>query len=101
MRKCPNCAEVNINESLFCKHCGHCLMAPDPEEARRSAAAQTEHPKLHEGIDFHDSPIAKKSRVYGLKRRPQTAPSVIGGWVLILNMLAFFLMSEIVYLVTR
>ena len=30
MRKCPNCAEENITESLFCKSCGRVLLPPDP-----------------------------------------------------------------------
>jgi hypothetical protein len=102
MRKCPDCAEENISESLFCKHCGRCLLAPEPEEGLRSRATQTEHQETPEGIDFHDVAIIKKSRVYTLKRRDQTAPSVIGGWVLLVNLIAFILIAEIVsYIVPK
>jgi uncharacterized membrane protein YvbJ len=102
MRKCPNCAEENINESLFCKHCGRCLLAPDPEEGQRSTAMYTERHKTPEGIDFYDGHILKKSRVARLKRRYQTEPSVIVGWLLLLNLLVFTLMSEIArYIVSR
>ena len=102
MRKCPDCAEENINESLFCKHCGRCLLAPDPEEGQRSTAAQIEHPKTHEGIDFDDGPIVKNLGVLRLKRRHQIAPAVIQGWLLLLNLLVFILMSEIVrYIFTK
>jgi hypothetical protein len=95
MRKCPDCAEENINESLFCKHCGRCLLAPDPEEGQRSTATHIEPHKIREGIDFHEGDIVKKSRVASLKRRHQTAPSVIEGWLLSLNLLVIILMFEI------
>jgi hypothetical protein len=95
MRKCPDCAEENISESLFCKHCGRCLLAPDPEEGQRSTTTHTEHHKTREGIDFHEGHIVKKSRVASLKRRHQTEPSVIEGWLLVLNLLVFILMYEI------
>jgi uncharacterized membrane protein YvbJ len=102
MRKCPNCAEENMNESLFCKNCGRCLIAADPEEVQRSTATHTEYYKTPEGIDFYDRHRVKKSRVYSLKRRHQTVPSVMAGWLLLLNLLAFVLMSEIArYIVNR
>jgi hypothetical protein len=96
MRKCPDCAEENINESLFCKHCGRCLLAPDPEMDQWSTATHTEHHKTHEGIDFYDGHIVKNSRVASLKSRHQTVPSVIGGRLLLLNLLVIILMSGIV-----
>src|SRR5918996_2526163 len=96
MRKCPDCAEENINESLFCKHCGRCLLAPDPEMGQWSTATHTEHHKTHEGIDFYDGHIVKNSRVASLKSRHQTVPSVIGGRLLLLNLLVIILMSGIV-----
>jgi|GEM_PF-5208165 hypothetical protein len=96
MRRCPDCAEENINESLFCKHCGRCLLAPDPEEGQRSTATQIEPHKTHEGIDFDDVHLVKNAGVLRLKRRHQIAPSVIQGWLLLLNFLVFILMSEIV-----
>ena len=96
MRKCPDCAEENINESLFCKHCGHCLLSPDPEVRQWSTAMHTEHHETREGIDFHVGHIANKSRVYTLKRRHQAEPSVTMGWLLLLNLLVFVLMAEIV-----
>src|SRR5688500_15739780 len=55
MTKCPDCAEENINESLFCKNCGRCLLAPDPERGQRSIATHTEYHETHESIEFYDS----------------------------------------------
>jgi hypothetical protein len=96
MRKCPDCAEENIYESLFCKHCGRCLLAPDPEEVQRSIVTQIEHHKTHEGIDFGDGPMVKNSGVLRFKGRHQIPPSVIQVWLVLLNLLVFILMSEIV-----
>jgi len=96
MRKCPDCAEENINESLFCKQCGHCLLSPDPEEVPWSTATHTEGYKIPESIEFYDVQIIKKSGVASLKRRHWTAPSVIEGFLLLLNLLVLFLMFEIV-----
>lgn len=95
MRKCPDCAEENINESLFCKHCGRCLLAPNPEKGRRSTVMLIEHHTIPEGIDLHDGHIVKKSRFANLKIRRQGGPSGIEGWLLILNLLVFILMLEI------
>ena len=95
MRKCSDCAEENLNESLFCKHCGRCLLVPDPEEVQRSTATHTEHHETPEGIDFSDGHIVKKSRAARLKIRHQTGPLVILGWLLLLNLVVFILMSEI------
>jgi hypothetical protein len=101
MRKCPNCAEENINESLFCKHCGRCLLAPDPETGHWSIAMHTEDHTTREGIGFYVGNVVNKSSVARIKRRHQTGPSVIGGWLLLLNLLVIFLMFEIAYIVTK
>jgi hypothetical protein len=103
MKKCPNCAEENIFESLFCKHCGRCLLSPDPEVVKWSIATEIELHKTQDGLDFHEDHLAKKPVVvYSPKRRPQTRPAVIEGWLLLLNLLGFILMFEIVrYIVTR
>jgi len=102
MRKCPDCAEENINESLFCKHCGRCLLAPDPERGQRSTATHTEHHETYESIDLYDGHIVKNSRVASLKGRQQTVPAVIQRWLLLLNLAVFILMFEIVrYIVSR
>jgi hypothetical protein len=101
MRKCPNCAEENINESLFCKHCGRCLLAPDPEKGQWSIAMHTEHHTTREGIGFYVGNVVNKSSVARIRRRHQTGPSVIGGWLLLLNLLVIFLMFEIAYIVTK
>ena len=95
MRKCPNCAEDNISESLFCKHCGRCLLAPEPEKGQWSTTTHTEHHKTHESTDFSDGHIVKNSRVARLERMQKTAPSVVGGWLLVLNSLVLILMSVI------
>ena len=102
MRKCPDCAEENINESLFCKHCGHCLLAPDPEQVQRSIASQIEDRQTQERIEFDDDHIVKNLGILRLKRRHEIPPSILQGWLLILNLLVFILMSEIVrYIFTK
>jgi hypothetical protein len=101
MRKCPDCAEENISESLFCKHCGHCLLAPDPEVIRWSLATHTEQQTTPEGIDFNDGHLVKKSRPVALRIRRPREPFVIGGWLLLLNFLVLTLMSYIVMMVIR
>jgi hypothetical protein len=97
MRTCPGCAEENTYESLFCKHCGRCLLAPDPEEIRWSTAIYTEPAKTPtpEGIDFDALQIVKNSRVTWLQPRQQTAPVVFARRLLLLNLLAFLLIIEI------
>ena len=95
MRKCPDCAEENISESLFCKHCGRCLLAPDPEVARLATATHIELHETREDMDFHNGQMVKKPIAYSLKRRHQTRPAVIEGWILFLNVLVFILMFEI------
>lgn len=102
MRKCPDCTEENITESLFCKHCGRCLLTPEPEMVQLAIAAHPEHPETPEDIDSDDRPIAKRPLVYSLKRRHQTRPAVTQGWLLLTNSLFFILMFEIVrYMVSR
>ena len=102
MRKCPDCAEENMNDSLFCKHCGRCLLTPEPEMVQLSTAAHTGHPETLKDITFADHPIAKKAMVYSLKRRHHPRPSVTQGWLLLMNSLIFILMFEIVrYMVSR
>ena len=102
MRKCPDCTEENINESLFCKHCGRCLLTPEPEMVRLATATHTEHHETPEAIVSDDRPIAKKTLVYSLKRRHQTRPAVTEGWLLLTNSLVLILMFEIVrYMVNR
>ena len=98
MRKCPDCAEENIYESLFCKHCGRCLLAPDPEEVRWSIATPYTEPAktpTPEGINFDDIQIVKNSRVAWLQPRQKTAPAVFAWRLLLLNLLAFLLIIEI------
>jgi hypothetical protein len=93
MRKCPDCAEENVNESLFCKHCGRCLLAPDPG---RSTTTHTEPHITWERSDFFDDPIVKNSIVARTPRRHQTRLSVMNIWLLLLNLLVIILMSEMV-----
>ena len=94
MRKCPDCAEENLFESLFCKHCGRCLLAPDPIKGQRLTATHIEHPKTPEVIDFFDGHIVKNSSFARLKIRHRTGLSVYG--ILLLNLLVVILMSEII-----
>jgi hypothetical protein len=96
MRKCPDCAEENLNEILFCNHCGRCLLSPDPEERQRSTAMPIQHLQIGEGIAFLDGPIAKPSAAAGLKRKTRADPAVTERWLLVLNLLALILMLEIV-----
>ena len=98
MIKCPDCAEETINESLFCKQCGRCLLAPDPEKGQWSTATHTEDYITYEGIDINDGHIVKNSGVARLKRRQRTAPAVIQRWLLLLNLLVLVLMSQILFI---
>ena len=96
MRKCPDCADENNLESLFCKQCGRCLLAPDPERVQWSIASYTEVPKAPEHIDFFEAPIETIPIVTLLKRRFQLEPSLTTTWLLLLNLLVLILMYEIV-----
>jgi hypothetical protein len=95
MRICPDCAEENINENLFCQHCGRCLLSPDPEKLQPLTAAQTEHFQTPEDISVYDASIAEKTRPLKLKRH-EPELSVILGWLFILNLLIIILISGIV-----
>ena len=95
MRKCPNCAEENVYESLFCKHCGFCLLPPEPERVRWSIATHTEHHQTHEGIDLDVRQIVESSRVANLKRRRRAVPSVFGVGIILLNVIVIILVSQI------
>jgi hypothetical protein len=119
MRKCPDCAEENINESLFCKRCGRCLLPPDPTKidlsnsrspgagplvvreelelwVQRSAATHIEHHKTPEGIDFFDSLIVKNSGAVRLKRRRRAGLSVYREPLMLLTLLVVILISHII-----
>ena len=119
MRKCPDCAEENIIESLFCKRCGRCLLPPDPikidlpnsrspdaeppvvqEELQlriqRSAVTPIEHLKTPEGIDFSDSLILKKSGAAREKRRRLPGLSVYRKPLMLLNLLVVILITHII-----
>lgn len=119
MRKCPDCAEENINESLFCKRCGRCLLPPDPikidlsnsqspgagppvvrEELQlwiqRSATTHIEHDKTSEGIDFSDNLLVRKSEAAMLKRRRRTGLSVYRKPLMLLNLLVVILITHII-----
>ena len=119
MRKCPDCAEENINESLFCKRCGRCLLPPDPikidlsnsrspdtgppvvqEEVQllvqRSTATHIEHHKTPEGIEFSDSLILKKSGTTREKRRRLPGLSVYRKPLMLLNLLVVILITHII-----
>jgi hypothetical protein len=102
MRKCPDCAEEISNESLFCEHCGRCLLAPDPELGRQLTAMHTEHYQTTEVIDFDDGNIEEKSPTIKLKRSHQIEPSARVGWLVFLNLVIFTLMAQIaLYIVSR
>jgi len=119
MRKCPDCAEENINESLFCKHCGRCLLPPDPikidlsnsrspgavplvvpEELQlriqRSAVTHLEHHETPKGIDSFDSLVLKKSGATREKRRRQPGHSVYRKPLMLLNLLIVILITHII-----
>ena len=100
MIKCPDCAEENIFESLFCEHCGRCLLAPDPAKVHWSTVTHTERPKPREGIDFYDGPVKGNSRLARLERGHQTATPVIAGGLLLLNLLVIFLVAQIMIYLT-
>jgi len=101
MRKCPNCAEENNFESLFCKQCGHCLLAPDPERIQWSIThpqepiLPPEPPKTPERMVFIEDTIANLPIITKPKRRFQIEPSVAISWLLVLNVLVLIIMYEI------
>jgi hypothetical protein len=103
MTKCPNCAQENMNESLFCKHCGRCLLEPDPEVVQRLIAMPTEHDETPEAIAFSDGYLVEQPRAARLMvGRHQTAPGVIQGRLLVLNLLVLIFMFEMVrHIITR
>ena len=119
MRKCPDCAEENINENLFCKRCGRCLLPPDPIKidlsnsqspdadplvvpkevqlwVQRSAATHIEHHKTPEGIDFSDSLLVRKSEAAIEKRRRLPGLSVYRKPLMLLNLLVVILITHII-----
>lgn len=119
MKKCPDCAEENINENLFCKRCGRCLLPPDPikidllnsrspdagspvvrEELQlwiqRSAATHTEDHKTPDRIDFADSLLVRKSEAAILKRRRLPGFSVYRKPLMVLNLLVVILITHII-----
>ena len=119
MRKCPDCAEENNNESLFCKRCGRVLLPPDtikidlansrspsaepqvvPEELQlriqRSAATHIEHPKSPEGIDFSDSLLVRKPEAVREKRRRLPGLSIYRKPLMLLNLLVVILIAHII-----
>ena len=95
MRKCPDCAEENISESLFCKHCGRCLLAPDPEVVRLSLATHTDH-ITPEGIDLSERLLVRKSEATIEKRRRLPGLSVYRKPLMLLNLLVVILISHII-----
>ncbi len=119
MRKCPDCAEENINENLFCKRCGRVLLPPDPikidlsnsrspgaeppvvrEEVQllvqRSEAPHIELHKTPEGIDFSDSLLVRKSEAAIEKRRRLPGLSVYRKPLMLLNLLVVILITHII-----
>jgi hypothetical protein len=119
MRKCPDCAEENINESLFCKRCGRVLLPPDPikidlsnsqspgaapqvipEELQlriqRSAVTHIEHHKTPEAIDFSDRLLVRKMGATRIMRRRRTGLSVYKKPLMLLTLLVVILISHII-----
>ena len=119
MRKCPDCAEGNISESLFCKRCGRCLLPPDPIKIdlpnsrspgaeplvvrqelqlwiQRSTATHIEHHKTPEDIDFLDSLIVKESKAARLKRKRLARLSVYKRPLILLNLLVIILITHLI-----
>lgn len=95
MRKCPNCADENNHETLFCKTCGRCLLSPDPEDVQSPLAIQVDPYQLPEGVEFYDRHKIRKPSVVWPTRKPQAQPSIITGWLLLLNLLALILVTQI------
>jgi hypothetical protein len=80
---------------VFCENCGRCLLSSDPEKVEWVTAPPTDYHKTREGIEFYDRHRIKKSRAASLNRWHLTGRSVIVGWLMLLNLLVFILMSEI------
>ena len=119
MRKCPNCAEENINENLFCKRCGRVLLPPDPPKIdlsdsrspdagplvvpkevqqwiQRPATTHIEHHKTPEGIDFSERLLVRKSEATIEKRRRLPGLSVYRKPLMLLNLLVVILITHII-----
>jgi hypothetical protein len=72
------------------------LLTPDPEGALRSTARQIESFEIPKGIPFYDAHRIRNFAGVGLVRKNQTEPSVIAGWLVLVNVFVLLLMSEIV-----
>jgi hypothetical protein len=94
MRKCPDCEKENRSESLFCEHCGHSLLPPDPESVKWPIATHREHHEKIEGIDFYQ--LAEKARALKLDRRFKLHPVERAALLLLVNWLILVLIYEIV-----
>jgi hypothetical protein len=58
-------------------------------------AAHTELYRLPEGIEFYDRHRIRKSSATWLTRKPRKQPSVITGWLLLLNLIVLILAPQI------
>ena len=96
MKICPVCAEENSIDSLFCKGCGRCLLAPDPEVVPQIKAMPVQHQELREVSEFYHEPITKPSGTHALKRKEGLEPAVMTRRLLFLNLLAIALVVQIV-----
>jgi hypothetical protein len=119
MRKCPNCAEENITESLFCKRCGRVLLPPDPIKIdlsnsqspdadplvvpkevqrwiQRPAVTHIEDHKTPEAIDLSERLLVRKSEATIEKRRRLPGLSVYRKPLMLLNLLVVILITHII-----
>jgi len=96
MSKCLDCAEENINDSLFCKRCGRFLLLPDPIKGQQSADTNIEHHKTSEGIDLTDSLLVRKSGAARIMRRRRDELSVYRKPLMLLNLLGVILITHII-----
>jgi hypothetical protein len=100
MTKCLSCAEENAFESLFCKHCGRCLLSPDPEKVQWSTSRPIEPQITPELVQLYDGLIARNAIAANLERSSPPATSVIVGGFLLLNVLVILLVAQLVLYLT-
>ena len=97
MTKCPDCAKENMFESLFCKDCGRCLLAPDPQKVQWATVTQPEQRKMPEALDIYDGEIVRNSKLAWLEPSHLTVAPVI---LLLLNILVVLLVAKLIMYIT-
>ena len=97
MTNCPDCTQENMFESLFCKHCGRCLLAPDPQKIQWATVTQTEQRKMPDALDIYNGAMVKNLKLARLEPSQLTVAPVI---LLLLNILVVLLVAKLIMYIT-